>query len=290
MSKTHGSWHGGDDDSLGLSGDLTRLLKLAHRRRVLKLIAGAALLPLLRCGDDSDGSGGGSGIGEDASDETDSGTGSGTADGSCGTIPEETAGPYPGDGSNGPNALSLSGIVRADIRSSIAGVSGTAAGLPLTIKLQLVDATNACAPLAGYAVYLWHCTNNGLYSLYTLASQNYLRGVQETDNDGNVSFTTIFPGCYDGRMPHVHFEVYPTLASATKASNKLATSQLAFPRAVCDEVYATTGYEKSVANFAKITFASDNVFSDGVTKQVATMSGEVGADDLTSSLTVAVNG
>ncbi len=283
-------WHLGDSDSRGLPEDVKQLLRLANRRRVLKLMGAAALLPLLRCGaDNGDGLGGGNGSDDtdDATDVTDtSGT---TTDGTCSKIPEETQGPYPADGSNGPNALTLSGIVRQDITSSIAGVSGQASGVPLTIALKLIDVSNGCAPLSGYAVYLWHCTNNGLYSLYTLKNQNYLRGVQESDDDGNLSFTTIFPGCYDGRMPHVHFEVYPSLGSATSAGNKLATSQLAFPRDICDAVYDTDGYEASVSNFSRISFSSDNVFSDGVTKQLTSISGDVNAD-LSASLTVAING
>ena len=75
--------------------------------------------------------------------------------------------------------------------------------------------------------------------------ENYLRGVQEADADGWLEFTTIFPACYAGRWPHVHFEVYESLDNATSASTKLRTSQLAFPQDVCDEVYATEGYEQS---------------------------------------------
>src|SRR4029453_1536909 len=126
------------------------------------------------------------------------------------------AGPLPGDGSNGPNALTQSGVVRSDIRSSFAGLSGTADGIPLTIMLTIVSAST-CAPLPGYAVYVWHCSREGLYSLYSpgVTDQNYLRGVQETDANGQVTFTSIFPACYSGRWPHIHFEVYPSLAAAT---------------------------------------------------------------------------
>jgi class 3 adenylate cyclase len=111
----------------------------------------------------------------------------GTPDESCVTIPEETAGQYPGDGSNGPDVLSESGIVRRDIRSSFGDVSGTAEGVPLEIQLHLEDAST-CAPLAGAAVYLWHCDREGHYSLYTVTDQNYLRGVQEAD-DGDAAVT-----------------------------------------------------------------------------------------------------
>ena len=84
--------------------------------------------------------------------------------------------------------------------------------MPLTIKLKVYD-TNGddVAPLAGAAVYLWHCNREGEYSMYSeaIADENYLRGVQETDDDGSVTFTSIFPAAYSGRWPHIHFEVYP---------------------------------------------------------------------------------
>src|SRR5262249_44574874 len=154
----------------------------------------------------------------------------------------ETAGPYPGEGSNGPNVLNQTGIVRSDIRSSFAGLSGTADGIPLTVALNLVSASS-CAALAARAGDLLHCAKPGRYSLYSagVTNQNYLRGVQEADSAGRVSFSTIFPGCYSGRWPHIHFEVYPSLAAAGSVVNKIATSQIALPKSACDQVYATTG-------------------------------------------------
>jgi protocatechuate 3,4-dioxygenase beta subunit len=121
-----------------------------------------------------------------------------------------------------------------------------------------------------------------------VTDQNYLRGVQETDASGEVAFTTIFPGCYAGRMPHMHFEVYRSTATATSSVNKLRTSQLAFPDAVCDAVYATSGYSASVNNYASITFATDNVFSDGVTLQVTEVSGSVDTGYI-ATLTVGIS-
>jgi protocatechuate 3,4-dioxygenase beta subunit len=206
----------------------------------------------------------------------------------CSRVPEETAGPFPGDGSNGPSVLNQTGVVRSDIRSSFAGLNGTAAGVPLTISLTLVSAST-CAPLAGRAVYIWHCDREGRYSLYTagVTNQNYLRGVQATDANGVVTFTSIYPACYQGRWPHIHFEVFSSLASATSAANKSATSQIALPKATNDLVYTVAGYEASVRNQAQVTLASDNVFSDGSALELATMSGSV-ASGLTATLTVAV--
>ena len=228
------------------------------------------------------------------------GTGSGTtteapgAD-ACPVVAEETNGPYPADGSNTANgslvnALALTGIVRSDIRTSIAGASGTAAGVPLKVRLQLVNSYASCASLEGFAVYLWHCDRGGDYSLYSTAviNQNYLRGVQASDADGMVEFTTIFPGCYSGRMPHIHFEIYRSLAVATDASHCIKTSQLAFPTDVCNVVYQQAeGYTASIRNFAQISFASDNVFSDGTTTQMSTVTGSL-TEGYTATLVVGV--
>ncbi len=277
--------HAQEPHDQGLAADLNRLgRQLAGRRDTLIWLLGAGAAGSLLMS----GCGGG---GDDATSTTTStgstGTTTGsttTTSGSCSVIPEETAGPYPGDGSNTANgsvanALALTGIVRSDIRSSIGGATATADGVPLTVKLQLVNTAGSCAALGGRAVYLWHCDRQGRYSMYSsgVTGENYLRGVQQTDASGNLEFTTIFPGCYDGRMPHMHFEVYPNLASATSAGNKIKTSQIAFPVNICNEVYATSAYSSSASNFARISFATDNVFSDGVTLQLATLTGSVSA-------------
>jgi protocatechuate 3,4-dioxygenase beta subunit len=279
--------HDNHDHDRGLAHDLTVLADFAARRRaLLKWGLGLGALPLLACaGTNLDPAG--------ATATTDqSGAGSGTTsgtDGSCSQIPPETGGPFPGDGTNGANALSLSGIVRSDIRSSLAGASGVATGVALTVTLTIVDSANACAPLAGHAVYIWHCDQGGNYSMYSaaVANENYLRGVQETDENGQVTFTTVFPGCYSGRWPHIHFEVYPSLDKATAGGNAIATSQLALPEDTCVEVYAMDGYEASVNNLANITLASDNVFSDGATLETPATTGSADAG-FAASLTVAV--
>ena len=195
----------------------------------------------------------------------------------CGVeIPQETAGPYPGDGSNGPNVLAASGVVRQDITSSFGTGSARAEGVPLTFTLTLLDNANGCVPLAGAAVYAWHCDRDGKYSMYDsgLANENYLRGVQEADASGQVTFRSIFPGAYSGRWPHIHFEVFESMSNATAAGQVLAVSQIALTKAACDDVYATPGYEASVRNMARTTLQSDNVFGDdGGIYQLATMTG-----------------
>ena len=266
------------EHDLGLAYDLRTL----SRRRALTLFAGVGLATLVGCAPDEDAPA----TGSTAAPSTP--TGSATS-ANCEEIPEETTGPYPGDGSNGPNVLTESGIVRSDIRSSFGSSSGTADGVPLTVTLSLLDQANGCAALSGAAVYLWHCDREGRYSLYSdgVTDQNYLRGVQEADADGQVTFTTIFPACYSGRWPHIHFEVYPSLAEATSVGNVMATSQLALPEDVCDLVYATDGYEQSVDNKARTSLDSDMVFSDGVDQQLAGFNGDVDSG-YTATLALAV--
>jgi protocatechuate 3,4-dioxygenase beta subunit len=198
---------------------------------------------------------------------------------SDGEIPEETGGPYPGDGSNGANVLTESGVVRSDITHSFGTGSGVAEGVPLTIRLKVYDLNGTdVTPYAGAAVYVWHCDRDGNYSMYSsgVEGENYLRGVQEAAADGTVEFTSIFPAAYSGRWPHVHFEVYPSLDDATSASNKLRTTQLALPQDACETVYANAdGYEASVANLAQTSLSTDMVFSDGYSLQLANVTGSI---------------
>jgi protocatechuate 3,4-dioxygenase beta subunit len=275
------------DHDRGLRGDLEALTEHALRRRaVLKWGLGLGALPLAACAIETDPDGSSDGLNADSS-EPDGGDPANT--GTCSRIPEETEGPYPGDGTNGQNALTLSGIVRRDIRSSIAGATGVAGGIELTVTLTVLDGSNGCTPLAGHAVYLWHCDREGNYSMYSAAAagENYLRGVQVTDEDGKVTFTTIFPGCYSGRWPHIHFEIYSSLDQASSGTNKIATSQLAFPEADCIDVYASEGYEQSVRNLSQITLETDGIFRDSVEFQLAATTGDV-AGGYTAHLNVAI--
>ena len=197
----------------------------------------------------------------------------------AGEIPDETAGPYPGDGSNGPDALEQSGIVRSDLRSSIGG-GATADGVPLTFTLRITDMASGDAPFAGVAVYAWHCDAQGDYSMYSSGVENetYLRGVQVADASGQVTFTSIVPGCYAGRWPHIHFEVYPSVDLITDSANAISTSQLAFPESVLGGVYALPAYAGSAQNLAGVSLATDNVFGDdGGALQIATVTGDASA-------------
>jgi len=205
-------------------------------------------------------------------------------------VPSETSGPYPGDGSNGPDVLDESGIVRHDIRRSFGDSRTLATGVPLRVNLTVTDASDDYAPLPGVAVYLWHCDRAGRYSMYSsgVTGENYLRGIAKTDSDGLAWFKTIYPACYSGRWPHIHFEVYSSLAKAISNGPIVKTSQIALPAAACRKVYATRRYSGSASNLARISLSSDTVFGDDkAIHQLATVAGTV-KEGFVASLTVGV--
>jgi protocatechuate 3,4-dioxygenase beta subunit len=269
------------EHDLGLAHDL----KVLSRRRMFHLagVAGASAMVAACAGGGSTKTDGTSAASASTENTANAAT--------CGTAaPAETAGPYPGDGSNGPNVLIESGVVRSDIRSSFGTYSGTAEGVPVTIDLTLQDFTKNCAAGAGMAVYIWHCDRSGDYSLYSqsAADQNYLRGVQVADQNGRVSFTSIFPACYAGRWPHIHFEVFDSLEAAVAGENARLTSQIALPEQSCAAVYGyDAGYSASVQNMSQVTLSSDNVFGDGWDAELASVTGDP-ASGINIALTIGV--
>lgn len=207
---------------------------------------------------------------------TDSGSGPGSTGttGSCSTSPTETEGPFP--------TKTPSSLVTANITSDRTGV-------PFTIKITVNNKNNNCAALAGAIVDIWHCDKDGNYSEYggtgmqstNYTSVHFLRGRQVTDSNGLVTFTSIFPGWYSGRAPHVHVHVY------NAGGTSLLVTQIAFPTDVCNTVYttATNYYTKGKQDTSN---ASDNVFSDSLASELATVTGSVSAGyTLTHVVTVA---
>ncbi|WP_375196994.1 intradiol ring-cleavage dioxygenase [Sphingobium sp.] len=274
----------------GLKEDLEMIRALNRqqvgRRRTLGLLLSAGSAALVGgCGgggsasaSSSSGSTTSSSSSSSSSTSSSSSSSSGSSSGSttCIADPEETNGPYPADGSNSRNGtvvnvLDDSGIERTDIRSSFGSSTSTATGLYTKLTITVVNVNGGCAPLEGYAVYIWHCDTEGDYSLYDLPGENYLRGVQVTDANGQVTFTTIFPGCYAGRYPHIHFEVYPSLARATAYSNRLLCSQFALPSDACTTAYATSAYASSKTSFAGDSISTDGIFGDNSAAQQSAM-------------------
>jgi protocatechuate 3,4-dioxygenase beta subunit len=117
----------------------------------------------------------------------------------CVMTPAKTIGPY----------FVEEKLNRSDVRTDTS-TGAVQAGVPLTLKMQIFDADNGCAPVQGATVDIWHANAAGLYSDESAngtAGQNWLRGYQTTDADGLVTFTTIYPGWYSGRAVHIHFKV-----------------------------------------------------------------------------------
>lgn len=199
----------------------------------------------------------------------------------CSATPTETRGPFPADGSNGRppvNVLAMDGVVRRDLRDSFAGMSGRAEGVPLELELTLAREA-ACSPLANHAIYLWQNDAAGAYSLYNLPRENYLRGLQPADADGRVRFTLIVPGCYGGRYPHCHFEVFTSTDAALRGERPLLVSQLAFPDAESRAIYRDDArYGESLSNLERLPLDRDFVFRgvepDGTTSQILRLEGD----------------
>ncbi|HTF95945.1 MAG TPA: protocatechuate dioxygenase [Cellvibrio sp.] len=197
--------------------------------------------------------------------------------GVCTLIPTETIGPFPLS-----TLLDNSLVLRENVAEDKTGV-------PLQVKIKLVHVNDNCKPVSAY-VYIWHCDKDGLYSGYSQnnnagqAGKTFCRGVQYTDTSGIAHFTTIYPGWYAGRITHIHFQIFLTTYGSTAKST--AISQMAFPVATTKSVYETSLYTKG-QNTSVTSFSSDNVFSDGVEYQLATMSGNV-TDGLIAELEVGI--
>ena len=210
------------------------------------------------------------------------------ADGTvCLASPAETEGPFPADGTNvregqTVNILTEAGVIREDIRTSIGGLTPVAEGVPVTLEITLVDVRNACAPLAGLAVYVWQCDAEGVYSIYGAADRNYLRGVGISDADGRVRFTTVFPACYPGRWPHVHFEAFSGAEMAVSGKAALLTSQFALPEAECRAVYAANPlYGASVRTLTQVSLQRDGIFRDATPQDLAAQTLVLSGDPVT---------
>jgi protocatechuate 3,4-dioxygenase beta subunit len=238
------------------------------RRKVLAgcaALAAAPLVGLTGCGDDQElaetgGNSGGGGAGASgasstsatsASSATTSST-SAASTSSGGEIPWATGGtasmgddyadPFteaPGPACSVGCATTLGPCYAATLERK--DISEGVTGLPMRLALLVVDDT--CVPVEGASVDVWHTSLTGLYSGEDAAAactqgdeaaktQRFFRGVQSTDGAGRVDFDSCLPGGYPGRTLHVHFTV-------RVGTQEYVTSQLFFPSALVDDVYAT---------------------------------------------------
>lgn len=146
----------------------------------------------------------------------------------CVVTPELTEGPFYVDEK----------LDRSDIRSDSAS-NRASDGTPLVLNIGVFQAsTSQCIPLAGATVDVWHCDAAGVYSDVTGNTQDFLRGSQVSDQSGQVKFTTVYPGWYQGRAVHIHFKVRLN----KDGKNYEFTSQWFFDEAMNDEVFAQAPY------------------------------------------------
>ena len=195
----------------------------------------------------------------------------------CVVTKAEVAGPFPADGSNvatppapTSNVLANTGVTRADVRASFITSTAITPGVGCALTLTLLNSNAACAPLVGYAVYIWSANAQGQYSLYGAPAETWLRGVQVTNSAGQVTFTTIIPGVETGRFPHFHIEVFATAASATSGAQAILTTQLIVPQTVAQSTYTDpTNYGGQATKLATVSLAADPVFGDNTTAENA---------------------
>ena len=192
---------------------------------------------------------------------------SGAKAAACIASPSETRGPFAADGGRDAggrlNVLEMDGIVRSDIRGSFGGMQARAEGVPLDLEITLLGVAGGCNTMADWAIYLWQNDAAGDYSLYDLPEANYLRGLQQSDAEGKNRFRTILPGCYGGRAPHIHFEVFSSAQAAISGEPAVLASQFAFPEDACRAVYAADArYGGSLRNIERWPNDRDFVFRD----------------------------
>lgn len=194
----------------------------------------------------------------------------------CVLIPQETRGPYPLDLSKDSTKF------RQDITEGRPGV-------PLTVKLTIVNINDNCRPIPNARVDIWQTDKDGVYSGFQQPGSNtvgetFMRGIQMTDSNGMVEFRTIYPGWYNGRVTHIHFEIY--LSSVLSA-----VSQMAFPEATTAAVYQTPLYSARGQNTGVPTNADDGIFSDmnNTQYQMLTITENAATGGYTGTMTVGIN-
>lgn len=210
-----------------------------NRREAIVMLGAAGAAFSLGCGQDS----------PTSPSTTSTSTTSGGTNATCAVTPTETVGPYP----------SLTDLIRGDIRE---GRSGTT----LTLTITVVNTNNNCSPVPNANVEIWQCDAAGNYSQYgTQTGQTYLRGIQTTNDDGEVTFTTIYPGWYQGRATHIHVEV-------VRNGSSVKVTQIAFPESVNAAVYGTGVYASRGSN--PTSNSRDNIFADSLESELATVTGD----------------
>ena len=166
----------------------------------------------------------------------------------CVLSPEMTEGPY---------YVAADAKLRKDIR---AGQPGT----PLALKLGVANVAS-CKPVKGAAVDIWHASAGGVYSdeqQNDTVGQTFLRGVQKTNANGIATFTTIYPGWYQGRTVHIHVKVHIS-------GNVVHTGQLFFNDALTDAVFQKAPYASRPNRTTRN--ANDSIYINGGSRSLLTV-------------------
>jgi protocatechuate 3,4-dioxygenase beta subunit len=214
-------------------------MKQLSRRAALGAIGAAAAAVAAACGDSQT---------SPSAVDTSTTTTTTSTNATCAVTPSETAGPYPW----------RTDLFRSDIRENRSGT-------PLTLTLKAVNVNNACAAVASADVEIWHCDAAGDYSQYGSQTEaTFLRGIQTTNAAGEVTFTTIYPGWYQGRATHIHAEV-------TMSGRSIKATQIAFPESVNNAVYASGVYASRGVN--PMSNAADGIFADSLASELVTPTG-----------------
>lgn len=164
----------------------------------------------------------------------------------CVVAPELTEGPYYVDVD----------LERSDIRTNT-GDGVASEGAPLVLEWVVSQADgSACMPMEGVIVDVWHCDALGVYSGVQGDSGNFLRGFQRTDSNGKASFTTVYPGWYQGRAVHIHFKIR---TDPEASAGFEFTSQLFFDDELSRTVYSSGVYAQKGAQ--DMSNSSDGIFN-----------------------------
>jgi protocatechuate 3,4-dioxygenase beta subunit len=181
----------------------------------------------------------------------------------CVVRPAETEGPYFVDEK----------LLRSDIRPDPSdGSIREGAVLKITFATAKVTG-NACAPYEGLLVDVWHCDALGVYSdVQGSAGTKFLRGYQVTDANGLATFTTVYPGWYQGRTVHIHFKIR---SDAAASSGLEFTSQLFFDDTLTDKVFAAQPYAKKGTRSTRND--GDGIYSGGGDQLLLDVKGDAAA-------------
>jgi protocatechuate 3,4-dioxygenase beta subunit len=269
------------------------------RREILRSLGGAAAATLFGCGTSkivttSSGSG-------TSTSSASSGSSSASSTSACLVESSTTRGPYFVDTINDTNNVATSGTPytidalipqRSDIRADTEGTAGTQQGVQLVLNVTLYD-SSCSSVISGARVDIWHANAHGAYSDIKNAgndggadhtSENFLRGYQFSDANGLVTFTTVYPGAYSGRCPHIHLKIRIINSAGVVTTEN--TTQLFFTDATSASVYAASSNYSTSSYNTKDT--ADQIYNSESPTLIPTLTGDT-TSGLTGTIAIGVD-